>query len=135
MEQNNQPAGKEQCPACGAPCTTSWIGLDLVENTGDETLAHRVYKYEPPALSQPVQTDWISVEKELPKVGKPVIAIAEYMHRDKPESATLYCYLAENGDCVLLPDEDDYGWKFAEVITYYIYADKIIPQPPNTINS
>ena len=33
------------CPECGAPCTLSWSGLDLVENTGDETLATKHYEF------------------------------------------------------------------------------------------
>lgn len=31
------------CPTCGSPCTISWSGLDMVENSGDETLATKNY--------------------------------------------------------------------------------------------
>ena len=31
------------CPTCGTLCNITWSGLDLVENTGDETLATKNY--------------------------------------------------------------------------------------------
>jgi hypothetical protein len=31
------------CPTCGTICNVQWHGLDLVENTGDETLASKSY--------------------------------------------------------------------------------------------
>lgn len=33
----------EQCPTCGTLCNITWSGIDLVENSGDETLATKVY--------------------------------------------------------------------------------------------
>lgn len=33
----------EECPTCGTLCNVTWSGLDLVENTGDETLASKCY--------------------------------------------------------------------------------------------
>lgn len=44
---SNKPitAGNAQtkCPTCGTPCTTTWSGLELVDYTGDETLATKHY--------------------------------------------------------------------------------------------
>lgn len=37
-----------QCPTCGAPCKKQWHGLELVELTGDETLASKSYKHIQP---------------------------------------------------------------------------------------
>lgn len=34
-----------ECPTCGAPSTMSWSGLELVENSGDETLAAKHYQH------------------------------------------------------------------------------------------
>lgn len=34
----------DECPTCGAASTMSWSGLELVENSGDETLASKHYK-------------------------------------------------------------------------------------------
>lgn len=33
----------EKCPTCGTECNIEWYGLELVENTGDETLASKSY--------------------------------------------------------------------------------------------
>lgn len=33
------------CPTCGAPAHITWSGLDLVAESGDETLAERHYEY------------------------------------------------------------------------------------------
>lgn len=33
----------QKCPECGGPCKMEWSGLDLVSNTGDETLASKHY--------------------------------------------------------------------------------------------
>lgn len=47
----NEPT--QPCPTCGTECTTSWAGLDLVANTGDETLATKCYHpFTPPEYSQ-----------------------------------------------------------------------------------
>ena len=35
----------EKCPTCGAPSETQWYGLDLVAESGDETLASKGYKH------------------------------------------------------------------------------------------
>lgn len=35
----------DKCPTCGAPVTFEWQGLELVAESGDETLASKVYKY------------------------------------------------------------------------------------------
>ena len=40
MEEQNHPV---PCPTCGTLCNITWSGLDLVENTGDETLATKNY--------------------------------------------------------------------------------------------
>jgi hypothetical protein len=34
----------QKCPTCGTDCHIEWSGLELVENTGDETLATKTYK-------------------------------------------------------------------------------------------
>lgn len=42
----DKPTAKQpihKCPECGGPCTMEWSGLDLVANTGDETLASKYY--------------------------------------------------------------------------------------------
>jgi hypothetical protein len=40
---------KEKCPTCGTLCEVKWHGLDLVAESGDETLASKSYKpYELP---------------------------------------------------------------------------------------
>lgn len=36
----------EKCPTCGAPAKMTWSGLDLVAETGDETLAQKHYEYQ-----------------------------------------------------------------------------------------
>lgn len=36
--------GLAPCPECGSPCRIEWSGLELVENTGDETLATKHYR-------------------------------------------------------------------------------------------
>lgn len=51
MEANEQKNAIEKCPTCGGDCTMSWSGLDLVSNTGDETLAQKHYKAHIPELS------------------------------------------------------------------------------------
>lgn len=43
---SNNQEGKhtpEPCPTCGTLCNIEWSGLELVENTGDETLATKNY--------------------------------------------------------------------------------------------
>ena len=60
----------DKCPTCGAPATFEWQGLELVAESGDETLASKVYKYAP-ASTPPVSAredvidfgDYISVEQ------------------------------------------------------------------------
>jgi hypothetical protein len=37
----------EKCPTCGAPAKMTWSGLDLVAESGDETLASKHYEYQP----------------------------------------------------------------------------------------
>lgn len=32
------------CPECGTPCNVTWRGLEAVSETGDETLASKVYQ-------------------------------------------------------------------------------------------
>jgi hypothetical protein len=41
---------KENCPTCRTECLAQWYGLELVENTGDETLASK--GYEPSSLTK-----------------------------------------------------------------------------------
>lgn len=62
----------DKCPTCGAPATFEWQGLELVAESGDETLASKVYKYAP-ASTPPVsamEDGWVKVENGLPEVGK-----------------------------------------------------------------
>lgn len=37
----------DKCPTCGAPAKMTWSGLDLVAESGDETLASKHYEYQP----------------------------------------------------------------------------------------
>ena len=39
-----------KCPECGAPATMKWLGLHLVEESGDETLAAKSNRYSPSKL-------------------------------------------------------------------------------------
>ena len=48
---------KERCPTCNAPVTVSWAGLELVENTGDETLATKCYSYLKWTISKTTQPE------------------------------------------------------------------------------
>lgn len=47
-----QKRGKDEdteihfCPTCSAPCKISWSGLELVANTGDESLASKHYHFD-----------------------------------------------------------------------------------------
>ena len=34
----------EKCPCCGTQCEVKWYGLELVAESGDETLASKSYK-------------------------------------------------------------------------------------------
>lgn len=36
-----------KCPTCNAPAKMTWSGLDLVAESGDETLASKHYEYRP----------------------------------------------------------------------------------------
>lgn len=45
---SNEQKKIQLCPTCGSECTTSWSGLELVENTGNETLAQMHYHYDNP---------------------------------------------------------------------------------------
>ena len=40
-----------KCPTCNAPSKMTWSGLDLVAETGDETLASKHYEFEPTEIS------------------------------------------------------------------------------------
>lgn len=40
-----------KCPTCNAPAKMTWSGLDLVAESGDETLASKHYEFEPTALN------------------------------------------------------------------------------------
>lgn len=48
MENKDKPV--LLCPECGGPCTMTWSGLELVENTGDETLATKHYHSKAPDM-------------------------------------------------------------------------------------
>lgn len=37
----------DKCPTCNAPAKMTWSGLDLVAESGDETLASKHYEYQP----------------------------------------------------------------------------------------
>jgi hypothetical protein len=43
MTTKEETANSVQCPECGTLCKIEFSGLDLVANTGDETLATKNY--------------------------------------------------------------------------------------------
>jgi hypothetical protein len=45
LNQYSYGKRNEACPICQAPCVVGISGLALVENTGDETLASKHYKF------------------------------------------------------------------------------------------
>lgn len=40
---DNKEVLQDKCPTCGGNVNVSWSGLELVQNTGDETLASKHY--------------------------------------------------------------------------------------------
>lgn len=51
METNKDQQNRiEKCPTCGAPANFEWSGLDLVAESGDETLASKSYKFDKSTL-------------------------------------------------------------------------------------
>lgn len=49
---------KTKCPTCNAPAKMTWSGLELVANTGDETLAEKHYQYCPPYKEGNFRAEW-----------------------------------------------------------------------------
>lgn len=63
---------KEKCPTCGTQCDVTWQGLELVENTGDETLASKSYKpeHDPEFLMNTLHMDQTGLAAGLATVNK-----------------------------------------------------------------
>jgi len=63
---------KQKCPTCGAPTEMKWSGLELVEQSGDETLASKFYKFLP-------GIDWVWIYHDgkinLPESGRKVLFV------------------------------------------------------------
>lgn len=61
MKDTDKSTG-EQCPTCGTKCRIEWSGLDLVANSGDETLATKTYI--PLVESEPKEVELTDAEIE-----------------------------------------------------------------------
>ncbi len=81
---------KENCPTCGTLCSVEWKGLDLVENTGDETLASKQYTPQQPA-SQPQAISEGEIEK-LAEGTYPFMAEAEFDSQYEGTNGTYESY-------------------------------------------
>lgn len=53
---------KKACPTCGTLCKAGWVGLEDVKNSGDESLAHLVYR---PMSNQEIREHVENLEKEI----------------------------------------------------------------------
>jgi hypothetical protein len=71
----------ENCPNCGALCTISWSGLDLVENTGDETLATKNYHNVSNDLEKSLLNKELTRLREALRVKNQALVVAKkYVH-------------------------------------------------------
>lgn len=52
-----------KCPTCNAPSKMTWSGLDLVTESGDETLASKHYEFDPTGINLPVSGKRPSVDE------------------------------------------------------------------------
>jgi hypothetical protein len=56
---------KRNCPKCGSLCKVVWEGLDLVEASGDETLAHEVYVSDTSELDKEININAMGAQREM----------------------------------------------------------------------
>lgn len=79
------------------------------------------------AISQ-MQPEWVSVDSryDLPEIGLPVLVQTEYLDKGKPTTEVFCGYLDHDGELMVYPSDDPYGWSFKECVTQWC----VLPQPP-----
>lgn len=85
---------KENCPTCGAPCDVTWLGLDFVETTGDETLAskeHTAEKKFPNGF-----TSWMETHHEVATFIERVL-LSEPDYHDSDDTCIVWMEQHEGG--------------------------------------
>ena len=63
---------------------------------------------------------WIKVTDFLPKIGHSVIVYVEYVSKGIDTNQTFCGYMDEDGDLISMPEDDHYGWSFAECVTHWM---------------
>ena len=104
--ERKQTAG-EPCPTCGTLCQITWAGLELVENTGDETLATKCYN----PLPSFEEIEGLQEENRELKKGRIMLLLNE----GTEDEATTFL-----DNYVNSLDEDDFDTDFLNVINLRI---------------
>ena len=71
-------------------------------------------------LEKQFTPQWIKVTDFLPKIGHSVIVYVEYVSKGIDTNQTFCGYMDEDGDLISMPEDDPYGWSFAECVTHWM---------------
>lgn len=82
-------------------------------------------------MTQNQESKWIAISEKLPEIGDPVIVFCEYEEGDSwPKEEMFVGYRNDDGDLIVFPTNEDYGWKFEFCVTHW----KKRSASPNDLN-
>lgn len=132
---NHLPEGKSKPPMCIDRIDTidsvfqllKYPGHHLVDENGAIQIVDALIARFNLTVKEGSKDGWISYGSEEPEVGEVVMVHIEYLTHNKPTKEILIGYLHENGELVKMPDDEDSGWIFDDVVTHW----QPLPAPPN----